>query len=126
MAIDLGASLLGTFALYGMLQVLKDVVVEVFGLAYPSPLTGRYLLVGLLYIAGTAPEAALAVLLCRTAALLSLLHLVGQLIDKPKIVNIIEKTGAVLIGYMAVIVLIKTKKHFMELEKIEELTGLDL
>ena len=84
------------------------------------------MLVGLLYIAGTAPEAALAVLLCRTAALLSLLHLVGQLIDKPKIVNIIEKTGAVLIGYMAVIVLIKTKKHFMELEKIEELTGLDL
>lgn len=126
MAIDLGASLIGTFALYGMLQVIKDVFVEILGLAYASPLTGRYLLVGLLYIAGTSPEAVLAVLLCRTAALLSLLHFIGQLIDKPKIVNIIDKTGAVLIGYMAVIVLIKTKKYFLELEKIEELTGLEL
>ena len=87
---------------------------------------GRYLIVGLLFISGTAPEAGLAVLLCRTAACLSLLHLIFQLLDMPKLVNIIEKTGAVLIGYMAVMVLIKTKQHFVELDKIEELTGLDL
>ena len=42
MAIDLGASLVGTFALYGMLQVLKDIFVEIFGLAYASPLTGTF------------------------------------------------------------------------------------
>lgn len=126
MAIDLGVSLVGTFALYGMLQVLKDIVVEVLGLANPTVLTGRYLIVGLLFISGTAPEAGLAVLLCRTAACLSLLHLIFQLVDMPKLVNIIEKTGAVLIGYMAVMVLIKTKQHFVELDKIEELTGLDL
>jgi len=126
MAIDLGVTLVGTFALYGMLQVLKDIVVEVLGLAHATPLTGRYLIVGLLFISGTAPEAALAVLLCRSAACLSLLHLIFQLLDMPKLVNIIEKTGAVLIGYMAVMVLIKTKQHFVELDKIEELTGLDL
>ena len=43
MAIDLGASLMGTFALYGMLQVLKDVFVEVLGLAQASSLTGKLL-----------------------------------------------------------------------------------
>ena len=41
MAIDLGVSLVGTFALYGMLQVLKDIVVEVLGLANPTVLTGN-------------------------------------------------------------------------------------
>ncbi len=41
MAIDLGVSLVGTFALYGMLQVLKDIVVEVLGLANPTVLTGK-------------------------------------------------------------------------------------
>ena len=43
MAIDLGVSLVGTFALYGMLQVLKDIVVEVLGLAHATPLTGKFL-----------------------------------------------------------------------------------
>jgi len=126
MAFDLGSSLIGTYALYGMLQVLKDVVLEVLGLADSSPLTGRYLLVGLLYVAGAGPDATIAVLVCRSAALLSLLHLVFQLLNKPKIVQIVEKTGTVLVGYMAVIVLLKVKHFFIELEKIEELTGLDL
>ena len=46
MAIDLEASLIGTFALYGMLQVIKDVFVEILGLAYASPLTGEFNICG--------------------------------------------------------------------------------
>lgn len=79
-----------------------------------------------MYVAGASPDPTTAVLVCRMAALISFSHFLAQLLDLPKVLNLLEKTGAVLVGYMAVVVFLKVKQFFKELDQIEEMTGLDL
>jgi len=124
MSINLAAEVAGSYASYGMVQVLKDIFVEVLELAdSTSYLTARYLIVGLLFSLGTSPDPPLALLLFRASWIISCLHLIAQLLDLKRLENFSEKIFLLILTFMTTRIFLRVKPFFVELELYHQLLG---
>lgn len=117
MHIDLESQLMGSYAVYGMLQILKDVCVDILDFADPTHAhTALYLVVGLFYCSGASPALPLALFMFRSLAMLSGLDFLSQILDLQKLRNLFEGLFLLLVAVMATETLIRVGQASPELE----------